>query len=105
MSADPAASASRHSTLRGLARRVDQFIDPVLGVVAAALAVSSLLTTDVGAIDPRLHQPDAVAVAATAVAAGALAWRRTRPVTSYAVFLAGAAVVSGSFHYIGLLSL
>ncbi|MEO7420834.1 MAG: histidine kinase [Ornithinibacter sp.] len=46
-----------------------------------------------------------VSALATVVAAGSLAWRRTRPVTSYAVFLAGALVVSGTFHYIGLLSL
>jgi signal transduction histidine kinase len=41
---------------------------------------------------------------ATVVAAGSLAWRRSRPRASYGVFMAGALVVSSSFHYIGLLS-
>jgi signal transduction histidine kinase len=105
MSADPVAAAGRRRTLRALARRVDPFVDPLVGAVAAALAVASMVTTDVTGIDPRLHEPNALSVLATVVAAGSLAWRRTRPVLSYAVFLAGALAVSGSFHYIGLLSL
>lgn len=56
-------------------------------------------------VDPRLHDPDVLASIATVVAAGSLAWRRTRPVASYAVFVAGALVVTVSFHYIGLLSI
>jgi signal transduction histidine kinase len=85
-------------------RRLAPYLDPVLGGVAVVLAVTSLLASDVDAIDPRLHEPDALAVVATAVAAGSLAWRRLRPVASYAVFVAGALVVSLSLHYIGLLS-
>ena len=85
-------------------RRLSPYLDPAIGIVAAALALTSLLVTDVAAIDPRLHEPDLVAAVATVVAAGALAWRRTRPRASYAVFLVGALVVSGTFHYIGLLS-
>ena len=84
--------------------RLDPFLDPAIGVVAAALALASLLDADMGALDPRLHEPDVLSAVATVVAAGSLAWRRRRPRASYAVFLAGALVVSGSFHYIGLLS-
>ena len=86
-------------------RRVDPFLDPAIAIVAVAMALASLLTTDVDAIDPRLHEADGLAVAATVLAAGSLAWRRKRPVASYAVFVAGALVVSASFHYIGVLSL
>ncbi len=85
-------------------RRLDRFLDPLIAVVAAGLALGSLFAADVDAIDPRLREPDLFAAVATAVAAGALAWRRSRPVASYAVFVAGAVVVSGSFHNVGLLS-
>ena len=62
-----------------MARRVDPFLDPVIGVVAAGLALASLLTVDMDALDPRLHEPDLLAAVATVLAAGSLAWRRTRP--------------------------
>ncbi|MEO5609874.1 MAG: histidine kinase [Ornithinibacter sp.] len=103
MSAKVAEPAHRRSVWGSVARRVDPFVDPVIGAVAAALALASLMAADLGAIDPRLHEPNAVSSLATAVAAGSLAWRRTRPVASYAAFLIGALVVSGTFHYIGLL--
>jgi signal transduction histidine kinase len=105
MSAEPGSPANRRSVWGSLTRRVDPFLDPVIGVVAAALALASLLTTDGDAIDSRLHDPDLLSVIATVAAAGSLAWRRKRPVASYAVFVVGALVVSGSFHYIGLLSI
>jgi len=85
-------------------RRFAPYLDPAIGIVAAAMAVASLLLTDADTIDPRLKDPDLVSAVATAAAAGALAWRRSRPVASYAVFVAGALVVSATFHYIGLLS-
>ena len=87
-----------------LSRRFSPYLDLALGIVAAAFAVTSLLTTDVAAIDPRLHEPDVVSVAATLAAGLALIWRRTRPVTSFVVFVAGCLVVTLTGHYIGLLS-
>jgi signal transduction histidine kinase len=104
MTAGPVASAYKHSARESLVRRVDRFVDPVIAIAAVALALGSLLTTDIDAVDPRLHEPNALAALATVVAAGSLAWRRTRPRASYTVFVAGALLVSGTFHYIGLLS-
>lgn len=85
-------------------QRLSPYLDPALGIVAAAAALASLLTTDPASIDPRLDDPDVVAAIATVVAAGGLAWRRSRPVASYAVMVIGGLVVSLSGHYIGLLS-
>ena len=72
--------------------------------MAAALALASLLTTDPGSIDSRLEDPDIVSAVATVAAAGALAWRRSRPAASYAVMVVGSLVVTLTDHYIGLLS-
>ena len=105
MNAEPGSPANWRSVGGSLAQRVDQFLDTAIAIVAVTLAVTSLLTTDQEAIDPRLHDPDALAAVATAVAAGSLAWRRRRPVVSYAGFVTGALVVSGSFHYIGVLAI
>jgi signal transduction histidine kinase len=85
-------------------QRLSPYLDPALGIVAAAAALASLFATDPASIDPRLESPDVVATVATLAAAGALAWRRSRPVASYAVMVAGSLVVSLSGHYIGLLS-
>ena len=68
------------------------------------MSVASLLTTDVAAIDPRLQPADAVSVIATLVAGLSLTWRRTRPMASFCVFVAGCLVVTLTDHYIGLLS-
>jgi signal transduction histidine kinase len=87
-----------------LSRRFSPYLDLVLGSVAAALAVTSLMTTDVAAIDPRLQAADPLSVAATLMSGISLAWRRTRPVTAFVVFVAGCLVVSLTGHYIGLLS-
>ncbi len=87
-----------------VSRRLAPYLDPAIGIAAVVLAVTSHLLTDVDPIDPRLKDPDLLSAVATAVAAGALAWRRSRPATSYAVFWAGALVDTATFHYIGLLS-
>ncbi|MEU4198165.1 sensor histidine kinase [Kribbella sp. NPDC026611] len=86
-------------------QRLSPYLDPAIGIVAAAAALTSLFTTDPASIDPRLETPDVVATVATLVAAGGLAWRRRRPVASYAVMVVGSLVVSLSGHYIGLLSI
>ncbi|GAA4406269.1 histidine kinase [Fodinibacter luteus] len=85
-------------------RRLSPYLDPAIGIVAAVFALASLLSTDPGTIDPRLAEPNILSAVATLAAAGALAWRRRRPVASYAVMVAGALVVSLTDHYIGLLS-
>ena len=104
MSAEPVLPAYHRTGWETLMRRVDRFLDPVIGTLAALLAVAALLMSDMDAFDPRLLEPNMVAVLATACAAGSLAWRRKRPAQSYAVFVVGALVVSGTYHYIGLLS-
>jgi signal transduction histidine kinase len=85
-------------------RRLSPYLDPAIGIVAAAVALGRLLVSDPGSIDSRLEDPDVVSVVATVAAAGALAWRRSRPAASYAVMLAGSLVVSLTDHYTGLLS-
>ena len=85
-------------------RRLAPYLDPAIGIVAAAAALASLLSTDPGSIDSRLEDPDIASAVATVAAAGALAWRRSRPAASYAVMVVGSLVVSLTDHYIGLLS-
>jgi signal transduction histidine kinase len=101
----PAVATYQPHWRSAVGRRLSPWLDPVLGVLAAGLAVSSLLAKDLATIDPRLHEPDTFAVLATATAGLSLAWRRTRPVPSYAAFLLCSLAVSASSHYIGLLSL
>lgn len=97
--------AGRRNGWTVASRRLAPFLDPVIGVAAAVMSLVALLRADLAAIDPRLHDPNIVAVAATVVAAGALGWRRSRPVPSFAAMVAGSLVVSLSDHYIGLLSM
>jgi signal transduction histidine kinase len=104
MLTEPSTPVYERSGWGAVARRLDPFLDPAIGVVAAALALTSFLTADMGELDPRLQAPNTLAAIATVVAAGSLAWRRRRPRVAFGVFLAGALVVSGSFHYIALLS-
>src|SRR5829696_6363589 len=87
-----------------VSRRLTPYVDPAIGVVAVGLAVVGHLRPDVGSIDPRLLEPNVVSVVATVAAAGALGWRRSRPVASYAVMVTGSLLVSLTGHYIGLLS-
>lgn len=87
-----------------LTRRLSPYLDLTLGLVAAGLAVTSLLRTDVAAIDPRLEPGDPVSVTATFVAGLSLVWRRSRPTASFVVFVLCCLVVSLTDHYIGLLS-
>ncbi|MFY9916658.1 MAG: sensor histidine kinase [Nocardioidaceae bacterium] len=104
MSARTAPLPERRGWSTVASRRLAPYLDAAIGVVAVTLALISLLWTDSAAIDPRLQDPNVVAVIATVAAAGALAWRRSRPVMSFAVMVAGCLVVSLSDHYVGLLS-
>ena len=87
-----------------MSRRLSRVLDPALGLGAAGLAVTSLMTNDVSSLDPRLEQPNALAVIATAVAGLSLVWRRRSPRLAFMVFIVGSLLVSLSDHYIGLLS-
>ena len=87
-----------------LSRRFSPYLDLTIGVAAGALSVTSLLTADVAAIDPRLEAADPLSVAATLAAGLSLIWRRTRPVLSFGIFVAGCLIVSLTGHFIGLLS-
>jgi signal transduction histidine kinase len=89
----------------GLSRRLSPYLDPAIGVVAAGLAVTSLLTSDMARLDPRLQPPNALAVIATLIAGLSLVWRRRHPPLAFTVFLAASLAVSLSDHFIGLLSM
>ena len=88
----------------GLSRRFSPYLDLTLGLVVAGLAVTSLLGSDIAAIDHRLEHPDSLSATATAVAGLALVWRRKRPVASFVAFVTCCLVVTLTGHYIGLLS-
>ena len=100
-----AAEESHHiGAWSALTRRLSPYLDLTLGLAAAGLSVASLLSTDVAAIDARLEPGDPLSVVATSVAGLSLAWRRSRPVASFAVFVSCCLVVALTDHYIGLLS-
>src|SRR3954447_707715 len=104
MRAQPTPRTARQSGWTVASQWLAPYLDPVIGVVAAAAALASLLATDPSSVDPRLEDPDLLSVVATLAAAGGLAWRRSRPLASYAVFVCGSLAVSLTGHYIGLLS-
>src|SRR3954469_5134664 len=104
MRAQPTPRTARQSGWTVASQWLAPYLDPVIGVVAAAAALASLLATDPSSVDPRLEDPDLLSVVATLAAAGGLAWRRSRPLASYAVFVCGSLLVSLTGHYIGLLS-
>src|SRR3954449_9804714 len=104
MRAQPTPRTARQSGWTVASRWLAPYLDPAIGVVATAAALASLLATDPSSVDPRLADPDLVSVVATMAAAGGLAWRRSRPLASYAVFVCGSLLVSLTGHYIGLLS-
>jgi signal transduction histidine kinase len=84
-------------------RRAPEWIDPVLGVLAAVLAVAVLVSADISTLDPALHRATAVAVAVTAVGAAGMGWRRRHPVLGLALVAGAAVVVSGSWQFTGVL--
>lgn len=104
MRSRPTPTTARESGWAVASRWLAPYLDPAIGVVAAAAALASLLATDPASVDPRLENPDVLSAVATLAAAGGLMWRRSRPVASYAVFVFGSLMVSLTGHYIGLLS-
>ena len=88
-----------------MSRRLSPYLDVTIALVATAMSVLSVVSTDVATIDPRLESADPVAIIATAVAGLSLVWRRTRPMVSFGIFTAGCLAVTLTDHYIGLLSL
>lgn len=86
-------------------RRAPAWVDTVVGVLAAAAALTSLLSTTPAEIDPRLHPPTAWVAAVTVAGALGLVWRRRRPVLCFLLLLTAAVLVSASGHFIGMLAL
>ena len=84
-------------------RRAPDWVDAVLGVLAATLAVVVVVNADTVAIDPELHPPTALVVVVTAVGAASVGLRRRRPVLGLAVVTAAALAVSATWHFTGLL--
>src|SRR3954466_8790392 len=103
MRAQPTPRTARQSGWTVASRWLAPYLDPAIGVVATAAALASLLASDPSSVDPRLADPDLVSVVATLVAAGGLAWRRSRPRTSYAVFVCGSLLLGIAGHCTGLL--
>jgi signal transduction histidine kinase len=84
-------------------RRAPGWVDPVLGVLAAVLAVAVLINADLAAIDPRLHPASALAIAVTAVGAAGAGLRRRQPLLGLALVVVAAGVVSAGFYFTGVL--
>ena len=105
MRAEPLRTTDSIGPWAALSRRFSPHLDIAIAVAATVVAVASLLSTDVAAIDPELHEPGAIAVAATAASGLSLLWRRTRPAASFVAFVVGCLVVTVTGHYIGLLSI
>jgi signal transduction histidine kinase len=84
-------------------RRAPGWVDPVLAVLAAALAVTVLVSADIAAIDPALRPATAIAVGATAVGAAGTAWRRRNPLLGLAMVTGAAIIVSAGWHFTGVL--
>ena len=105
MTAEPLRTTDSIGPWAALSRRFSPHLDIAIAVAATTIAVASLLTTDVAAIDPELREPGVLAVAATAASGLSLLWRRTRPAASFVAFVLGCLAVTVTGHYIGLLSI
>jgi signal transduction histidine kinase len=84
-------------------RRAPGWVDAVLAVLTAVLAVVVLLSADLAAIDPALHRASAFAVVVTAVGAAGIGLRRRHPLPGLALVAVAAVVVSAGSHFTGLL--
>jgi signal transduction histidine kinase len=98
------ASAPDERALPLWARRAPAWFDVVVGIVAAAAALASLLGTEPADVDARLAEPNLFAAAVTVVGALGLVWRRTHPWRGFLVLAVAGVVVSATGYYIGLLS-
>ena len=85
------------------ARQAPAWTDLVVAVVAAALAVLALLSTDVSAIDPQLHPTTPLIAVITAVGALGVGLRRRAPLPGLLLLGAAAMIVSLTGHYTALL--
>jgi signal transduction histidine kinase len=84
-------------------RRAPGWVDAVLGALAGLLAVTVLLSADLGSIDPGLHAASPIAVVVTAVGAAGIGLRRRLPLLGLALVAVAAVVVSGRSQFTGLL--
>ncbi|GIJ57169.1 helix-turn-helix transcriptional regulator [Virgisporangium aurantiacum] len=84
-------------------RRAPEWVDAVLAVLAAVLAVAVLVSADVAAIDPALRPASPIAVVLTAVGAAGTGLRRRRPLLGLAMVAVAAFVVSGGSYFTGVL--
>lgn len=84
-------------------RRAPAWMDPVLAVLAAILAIVVLVNAELATIDPGLRPASPLAIAATAVGAAGLGLRRRMPLLGLALTAVAATVVSGTWHFTGLL--
>jgi signal transduction histidine kinase len=84
-------------------RRAPGWVDAVLALLAAVLAVAVLLSADLAVIDPRLHPASVLAVAITAVGAAGAGLRRRQPLLGLALVVVAAVVVSAGFFFTGVL--
>jgi signal transduction histidine kinase len=75
----------------------------VLAALVAVLAVAMLLTADVAAIDPALRPATGFAAVITAIGAGGVAWRRSRPILGLGLVAGAAVVVSAGGWFTGVL--
>lgn len=84
-------------------RRAPGWVDVVLAVLAAALAVTVLIGADLAAIDPRLLAAGPVVVGVTAAGAAGIGLRRRNPLLGLSLIAGAAVIVSGTSHFTGLL--
>jgi signal transduction histidine kinase len=85
------------------ARQAPGWVDAVVAVVAAVLAVTALLTADLPAVDPGLREADPWVAAVTAAGALGIGLRRRQPLAGLLLVGAAATVVSATGYYTALL--
>ena len=85
------------------ARRAPAWVDAVAGVVAAAVAVTVLLTSDLPAIDDRLREPTIWTAAITGLGALGIGLRRRQPLLGVLLVGGAATVVSATGYYTAVL--